>query len=174
MRLLALLLLTASACVQVERPLEAEEPFRCNELPSEHFPLAHYLIDSFPPPKSFNILLDFPMEVNRDSRHEVEFAIANRSGEAVRHRGYAPGSVLADLQHLVAGAWEFDWSGSMHCAMGLGTEILQPGESASLNVLRNSAFDARGVATLVGCSTGLEYRITTPVVPRHVCSSSCP
>lgn len=174
MRFFTLLLFAGLACVQVERRPEADEPIRCEELPSEHTPLASYLIDEFPPPESFSIHPDFPSEIRSSSLRRVDFTITNRSVEAVKFPGYGPGGILGNLQHHVAGAWEFDWGGSMHCGTGLGTHVLKPGQSASIYVLRNTAFDARGTATLVGCSTGIKYLVATPEVPRHVCTEDCP
>lgn len=174
MRVFTLLLLAIPACVQAERPREVEEPFRCDELPSEHAPLAYYLIDDFYPPESFSIHQDFPTEVSRDTLRMVEFTLTNHSGEAIWFAGYGPKNILTDLQHRVASGWEFDWDGSVHCGTGLERHRLQPDQSATLYVFRNAAFDARGTATLVGCSSGKEYRIATPVVPQHVCSSDCP
>jgi hypothetical protein len=175
MRTLTLLILTCLACVQAaDRPLEEWESERCEELSNEHAPLAHYLMDNFPPAESFSFHPDFQVEVHSSSLLNVVFTITNLSSEAVRHSGYAPGSILAELQHRVDGAWEFDWGGSMHCGMGLGTHVLNPGESATLYVLRNAAFDSRGVERMVGCATGTEYLIATPAVPRHVCTADCP
>lgn len=108
MRILTLPLLTSLACVQAaDRPLEDWESERCEELSSVHAPLAHYLMDNFPPAESFSIHPDFPVEIYDSSLLKVVFTITNRSSEAVRHSGYAPGSVLAELQHRVDGAWEF-------------------------------------------------------------------
>jgi len=174
MRILTLLLLASLACAQVDRQPDEWEWVRCDGLPSEHTPLARYLMDNFPPPGSFFIHPDFPVEVQSTSLLKVVFTITNLSSEEVRHSGYGPGSILGNLQHHVSGAWQFDWGGSMHCCMGLGTHVLKPGESASLYVLRNISFDARGTATLVGCSTGTEYFVATPAVPRHVCTRDCP
>jgi hypothetical protein len=145
MRTLTLLILTCLACVQAaDRPLEEWESERCEELSNEHAPLAHYLMDNFPPAESFSFHPDFQVEVHSTSLLNVD------------------------------GAWEFDWGGSMHCGMGLGTHVLNPGESATLYVLRNAAFDSRGVERMVGCATGTEYLIATPAVPRHVCTADCP
>lgn len=173
MRIFALLLLACLACVQVERQPETDESIRCEELPNDHTPLAPYLIDNFPPPASFTIHQDFPMEIRSSSLEKVYFTITNHSVEAVRFSGYGPDGILGNLQHHVAGAWEFDWGGSMHCGTGLGTHVLKPGESASIYVPRNSSFDARGTATLVGRSTSTEYLVATPAVPRHVCTPDC-
>ena len=143
-------------------------------MPNQHSPLAYYLIDDFYPAESFCIHPDFPVEIRSSSLRTVVFTITNRSSESVSFAGYGPGGILGDLQHRVDGAWQFDWGGSVHCGTGLGSHDLKPGESATLYVSRNSAFDARGTATLAGCSTGTEYRIATPVVPRHVCTADCP